>query len=317
MGGAMHDAAITAWSSKGYYDYVRPVSVIRYLSDKGQSSYPDSLEYNPNGFESIENYIEIIKDGDNLVGENLENLGKIKLYTWNGFFDSSIPINQEKGVGWIPADQWWPYQRPSFVTPPFAGYISGHSTYSSAAATILEMLTGSKFFPGGIGEFEIEKDNFLVFEKGPSINMKLQWATFRDAADQCALSRIWGGIHPYIDDIPGRKIGKKIGKSAFDLSKSLFEPQNILANIENYDHKFKIYPNPVSENRKITFFNESSLEIKELKIIDLMGNIVFESNSFDGKDRFTLLLTNLQKGIYIATINFTDGSTKSTRIILN
>ena len=54
-----------------------------------------------------------------------------------------------------------------------------------------------------------------------------------------------------------------------------------------------------------------------MKIIDLKGNIVFESNSFDRKDRFTLLLTNLQKGIYIATINFTDGSTKSTRIILN
>ena len=317
MGGAMHDAAITAWSSKGYYDYVRPVSVIRYLSDKGQSSYPDSSGYNPNGFKSIKNYIELIKDGDNLVGENLENLGKIKLYTWNGFFDSSIPLNDEKGVGWIPADQWWPYQRPSFVTPPFAGYISGHSTYSSAAATVLEKLTGSKFFPGGLGEFEIEKDNFLVFEKGPSIDMKLQWATYRDAADQCALSRIWGGIHPYIDDIPGRKIGKIIGKSAFDLSKSLFEPQNILANIEGHDRSIKIFPNPVSLNRKITFLNESSIVVKEVKIIDLKGNIVFESNSLNGKERFTLFLSNLQKGIYIATINFTDGSTRSTRIILN
>ena len=39
--------------------------------------------------------------------------------------------------------------------------------------------------------------------------MKLQWATYKDAADQCSLSRIWGGIHPYIDDIPGRKIGTK------------------------------------------------------------------------------------------------------------
>ena len=31
MGGAMHDAAISAWGSKGYYDYARPISVIRYL----------------------------------------------------------------------------------------------------------------------------------------------------------------------------------------------------------------------------------------------------------------------------------------------
>ena len=147
--------------------------------------------------------------------------------------------------------------------------------------------------------------------------MKLQWATYRDAADQCALSRIWGGIHPYIDDIPGRKIGKKIGKSAFDLSKSLFEPQNILANIESYDRKFKIFPNPVSVKRKITFLNESMIEVKEVRILDLKGNLVFRSNSFDGKERFTLFLTNLQNGIYIAAINFKDGSTRSTRIILN
>ena len=317
MGGAMHDAAITAWSSKGYYDYVRPVSVIRYLSNKGQSSHPDSLNYNPNGFKSFENYIEVIKEGDKLVGENHENLGKIKLYTWNGFFDSSIPLNEEKGVGWIPADQWWPYQRPSFVTPPFAGYISGHSTYSSAAATVLEKLTGSKFFPGGLGEFQIEKNNFLVFEKGPSVDMKLQWATYRDAADQCALSRIWGGIHPYIDDIPGRKIGIKIGNSAFNLVKSLFEPNNILANVEDNNRSYKVYPNPVNENRKITLLNESSLEITGVRIIDLKGNIVFESNSFDGKEKFTLLLTKLHKGIYVIYLSFADGTTRSTKIILN
>ena len=49
LGGAMHDVAISAWGIKGYYDYPRPISVIRYLSEKGQSSYPDSINYNPNG----------------------------------------------------------------------------------------------------------------------------------------------------------------------------------------------------------------------------------------------------------------------------
>ena len=37
-------------------------------------------------------------------------------------------------TGWVLAEGWWPYQRPSFVTPPFAGYVSGHSTFSRAAA---------------------------------------------------------------------------------------------------------------------------------------------------------------------------------------
>ena len=105
-----------------------------------------------------------------------------------------IPKTTSAGVDWILGERWWPYQRPSFVTPPFAGYVSGHSTYSRAAAEVLKAFTGSSFFPGGIGEFRAPKDDFLVFEKGPSETVVLQWATYADAADQCSLSRIWGGF---------------------------------------------------------------------------------------------------------------------------
>ena len=35
LGGALHDAAVSAWGIKGAYDYPRPVSVIRYLAAKG------------------------------------------------------------------------------------------------------------------------------------------------------------------------------------------------------------------------------------------------------------------------------------------
>ena len=63
------------------------------------------------------------------------------------------PAVDEAGVGWILAASWWPYQRPTFVTPPFAGYISGHSTYSRAGAEVLTRITGSPYFPGGYGEF--------------------------------------------------------------------------------------------------------------------------------------------------------------------
>ena len=78
-----------------------------------------------------------------------------------------------------------------FVTPPFAGYVSGHSTFSRAAAEVLSIITGSPYFPGGIGEFKAEKDRFLSFESGPSVDVVLQWATYKDAADECGLSRIW------------------------------------------------------------------------------------------------------------------------------
>ena len=38
LNGAVHDAAVAAWGVKGYYDSVRPISMIRYMGGQGQSS---------------------------------------------------------------------------------------------------------------------------------------------------------------------------------------------------------------------------------------------------------------------------------------
>ena len=318
LGGAMHDVAISAWGIKGYYDYPRPISVIRYLSEKGQSSYPDSINYNPNGIKLIDNYIETVGPQDPLLGDNNENLGKIKLYTWKGFTDNSVSEKEEKGSGWILAEQWWPYQRPSFVTPPFAGYVSGHSTYSRAASVILEKITGSKFFPGGIGEFEISKNDFLVFENGPSVDMKLQWATYKDAADQCSLSRIWGGIHPYIDDIPGRKIGTEIGFDAFEYGKSLFEEINMITkSYENNLNNLKVYPNPITANNYMTIVNETDKKIKKISLINFLGKTVFDQNVNIDSKKNRLNINKLPHGIYLLRIMFSDDTMKTTKIVIS
>ena len=47
-----------------------------------------------------------------------------------------------------------------------------------------------------MGIFDAPQNEFLVFEEGPSIDLELQWAKYRDASDQASLSRLWGGIHP-------------------------------------------------------------------------------------------------------------------------
>ncbi len=221
LGGAMHDAAISAWSIKGWYDYIRPISAIRYMASQGQSTSPDLPNYSPAGLPLIEGYIEQITERTGL-GQNPKNIGKIKLKTWRGPDFILHPETDVAGVGWILADDWWPYQRPTFVTPPFAGYVSGHSTYSRAAAEVMTLFTGDEFFPGGMGEFHAKKNEFLIFENGPSVDVTLQWATYRDASDQTSLSRIWGGIHPPADDIPGRIIGEKIGIDAYNFALSFF-----------------------------------------------------------------------------------------------
>ncbi|NNE29920.1 MAG: T9SS type A sorting domain-containing protein, partial [Saprospiraceae bacterium] len=222
LAGAVHDVAVTVWGIKGWYDYIRPVSAIRALCELGQRTDPDQMNYHPAGINLDSGYIELVQIGDTLAGESNEHVGKIKLKAWRGPDYINNPELDQAGVDWILGENWWPYQRPSFVTPNFAGYISGHSTFSRAAAEVLTLLTGDEFFPGGMGVFEVPQNEFLVFEEGPSENIQLQWATYRDASDQCSLSRIWGGIHPPADDIPGRLIGREIGIQAFEFARELY-----------------------------------------------------------------------------------------------
>ncbi len=214
LGGAVHDAAISAWGIKGFYDGVRPISAIRYMAEKGQSSDPSQPHYHPDGFPLIPGFSELVQPGDPLAGADNENVNKVKLYSWNGPELIDNPDTDMAGVGWILGEKWYPYQRPTFVTPPFAGYVSGHSTYSRAAADVMTAITGTPYFPGGMGTFEAPMNQYLVFEEGPSMNVQLQWATYQDASDQCSLSRIWGGIHPPMDDIAGRVIGSAVAADA-------------------------------------------------------------------------------------------------------
>ena len=153
LGGTMHDVAVTSWGLKGYYDYVRPMSAIRYMADRGQSSDPNLASYHPQGLPLIPGFIEIIQLGDPLAGASNENVGVIKMHAWRGPEAIVDPNNDIAGVDWIFAKEWFPYQRPSFVTPPFAGYVSGHSTFSRAASEVLTMLTGDPFFPWRNGCF--------------------------------------------------------------------------------------------------------------------------------------------------------------------
>ena len=89
----------------------------------------------------------------------------------------------------------------------------------------MTLLTGSEFFPGGMGEFHCPQNDYLVFEQGPSVDVTLQWATYRDASDQTSMSRIWGGIHPPADDIPGRIMGQIMGPAGFHYANRYFTGQ--------------------------------------------------------------------------------------------
>ena len=296
LSGAMHDVAINIWGVKGYYDYIRPVSAIRYMASKGQSSDMTLPNYDPHGLPLIENLIAVISEGDALAGSNNQHLGKIKVKSWKGPDFINDPEMDIAGVDWILGTRWWPYQRPSFVTPPFAGYLSGHSAFSRAASEVLTLITNDAFFPGGIGVFDVAQNDFLVFEQGPTESFSLQWATYRDASDQTSLSRIWGGIHPPIDDIRGRIIGDKIGKEAFNFASTFFSTS---LNVQNETNSLdiKITPNPIVEN---LFINTTMSNLSRIDIYNVLGVKVF---SEEINTNNAINISNLKTGVYFVKIN--------------
>ena len=224
LNGAVHDAAIAAWEIKREYVSARPITLIRYMAERGQRTDPDGPSYDPAGLPLVDGLIEVVTDESAAPGERHAHLaryvGDIAVRSWRGEpGDRDAEIG---GVAWIRGVEWIAYQRRTFVTPAFPGYVSGHSTFSRAAATVLAEITGSEFFPGGYASYVFEP-GYLFNEFGPSVPVRLGWASYFDAADQAGQSRIWGGIHVSHDDSDGRRIGAQVGVSALALAETYFD----------------------------------------------------------------------------------------------
>jgi uncharacterized protein DUF6851 len=224
LNGAVHDAAIATWGVKGFYDSARPISMVRYMGGKGQSSDPAGAQYDPQGLPLVPDLVELVTPESSAPGERhaalAGHVGEIVIKAWRGF--PKDPATETSGVGWIRAVDWVPYQRSTFVTPAFAGYPSGHSTFSRAAAEVMTAFTGSEYFPGGLSVWTLPKGE-LKHEDGPTQDVTLEWATYFDAADQAGVSRLFMGIHVPSDDVQGRKIGSTCGKDAMALALEYFD----------------------------------------------------------------------------------------------
>ncbi len=224
LNGAVHDAAIVAWELKRYYTTARPITLIRYMGGRGQRSDPDGPSYAADGLPLVPGLIEVVTAESAAPGERHAHLaryvGEITVWSWRGEpGDRDAEIG---GHGWIRAVDWIPYQRRNFVTPAFPGYVSGHSTFSRSAAEVLATISGSPYFPDGLGTYTLEP-GYLFFEAGPSAPVQLQWATYYDASDQAGQSRLWGGIHVVHDDRDGRIAGDRVGRLAIDRARVFFE----------------------------------------------------------------------------------------------
>lgn len=118
-----------------------------------------------------------------------------------------------QGTGLIRGRDWRPYQAADFVTPPFAEFTSGHSTFSAAGAEVLKRFTGSDRFGGS----HVQPQGESLVEPGavPSRDLRLYWPTFSAAADEAGVSRRYGGIHFVQADLVGRRMGRQVGRLAW------------------------------------------------------------------------------------------------------
>lgn len=184
LSGALLDAGIAAWDAKRAHDYVRPVTAIQHL------------------------------------------YAGVPVEAWLG---------PDQGLGTIDGSEWQPYQASTFVTPPFAEYVSGHSAFSAAAAEVLAGYTGSDRMYDGWTRLGRDydgdgyEDKFgrhlatpgtLIFETGPAEPVELRWDTFREAADEAGISRLYGGIHFQDGDLRGRALGRAVGQQALEHARS-------------------------------------------------------------------------------------------------
>lgn len=118
-----------------------------------------------------------------------------------------------RGTQLIDGEDWLPYQKPTFPTPPFSEYASGHSTFSATAAEILARATGSDRFGMSVtlpaGSSSIEPGTTPVGD------VTLRWTTFSQAARQAGLSRRFGGIHFEKGDLDARRAGRLVAARAW------------------------------------------------------------------------------------------------------
>ncbi len=161
------------------------------------------------------------------------------------------------------ADPNW---TPLLLTPPFPEYVSGHSAFSGAAATILNNVFG----------------NTVGFSVGSftTANLVRSFTSFDAAAAEASFSRILGGIHYRFSGEDGLALGKRVGQqvlTAFSSSQDNQPPTIVLDKLPTViGHNIELH-GQILDN--LAGLQQTSLQI---------NGGAFTPLSLDSNGRFTL-----------------------------
>ncbi len=106
----------------------------------------------------------------------------------------------------LPLDPNWQSFIPS---PSFPAYTSGHSCFAGAGFRMLARLTGKD----RVAFSSVSPDPQLW--PGVLPGMVRSWSSFSQAAEECGISRIYGGVHWNADNTQGLKVGRRIADTIF------------------------------------------------------------------------------------------------------
>jgi RHS repeat-associated protein len=200
------------------------------------------------------------------------------------------------------ADPNW---TPLLTTPPFPEYVSGHSTFSGAAATILTEIIGNNvsFTTNSLGTPGIYR----------------QFSNFENAANEAGISRIYGGIHFNSANVEGLATGKAIGNYVLE---------NLLTPITETVQKLSVMPGEQLKLESQDIFGKNAnfaLESEETLPtgnLDSDGTLIFDpSPSQIGSYDFTLIARDGQeittKKFNLAVVADTETTTRISGVIKN
>lgn len=164
---------------------------------------------------------------------------------------------------------------PLVSTPPFPEYSSGHSSQSGAMEVIMESYLGTSY-------------SFIDSAHGSNFGGPRSFNSFNEAAEEAAISRLYGGIHfefgNEIGLLTGRAVGANINSLFNQVTLSLEETIADLASVQ-------LYPNPTENEMKVVV---SGMDNYTIEIYNFMG----QSVDFERGNSNKIDVSNLSPGMY-------------------
>jgi len=195
-------------------------NIARFWAD-GLGTYTPSGHWNQIAGVVAQSQAASLADNARLFAQLNLGLADAAILTWYVKYETdfwrpitAIPQADSDGNDQTVADPNWV---PLLPTPPFPEYVSGHSTYSGAAAGILSALLGDDV-PFTVGSFT-------------PANLVRSFPSFDAAAAEAAYSRLLGGIHYRFSNEEGLALGQQIADAvlgAFSASHDARPPAILL-----------------------------------------------------------------------------------------